>query len=104
MKTMLILIAALFATFPAFTADQPARTYTAEVAGIMCSACSARVREAFSRLEGVTQVKVKKSDQAGVGVVEITSTSARLTKEAAVKALGDGASSYNILNFKLTGS
>lgn len=104
MKRIIIILATLASCSSLLAADPPVQTYTAEVAGIMCSACSAKVQAAFATLEGVTAVKVKKSDKPGVGRVQISSTSAALTKEAAVKALGASASSYHILTFKRSGS
>ena len=74
--------------------------YTAEVAGVMCSACSDKVKVSFESLPGVKSVKVKKGDKPAVARVEILSTSEALTKEAAVKSLGGSASSYSIVAFK----
>ena len=102
MKNIIILILACFTSLiPAsHAADPTAHTYTADVAGMMCSACSDKVKHALGTLEGVKSVKIKTGDKPGVARIEITSTSATLTKEAAVKSLGSNASSYNILSFK----
>lgn len=106
MRSILFLTVTLLSLFThlANAADPATHTYTAEVAGIMCSACSDKVKVALGTLEGVKSVKIKAGDKAGVARVEVTSTSAALTKEAAIKSLGTSASSYNILNFKRTGS
>lgn len=105
MKNIIILILACFTSLIAAShaADPAAHTYTAEVAGMMCSACSDKVKQALSTLEGVKSVKIKTGGKPGVARVEVTST-ATLTKEAAIKSLGKSASSYNILSFKRTDS
>lgn len=102
MKTILFLAIALSLLFTtaSHAADPATHTYTSEVAGMMCSACSEKVKHALGTLEGVKSVTVKTSGKPGVGRVEIKSTSEKLTKEAAVKSLGESASSYNILTFK----
>lgn len=106
MKHLVILILTLLSSFTTFApaADPVTHKYTAEVAGVMCGACSDKVKVAFQSMPGVKSVKVKKGDKPAVARVEIESTSAKLTKEAAVKSLGDNASSYNVLNFKPAGS
>lgn len=106
MKTIAILAVAFISLFTTalHAADPATHTYTAEVAGMMCSACSDKVKVALGTLEGVKSVKIKVGDKAGVAKVEVTSTSATLTKKAAIKSLGASASSYNILSFKLAGS
>ena len=106
MKNIVILILATFISLVTASraVDPSTHTYTAEVAGMMCSACSDKVKHSLGTLEGVKSVKVKTGDKPGVARVVITSTSAKLTKEAAVKSLGESASSYNILTFKRTDS
>lgn len=106
MKHIVILVFTLLSSLltNASAADPAVHKYTAEVAGVMCSACSDKVKVAFESLPGVKSVKVKRGDKPAVARVEIESTSDKLTKEAAVKSLGDSASSYNVLNFKLAGS
>lgn len=106
MKHIAILILALLSSLATTVsaAEPPLHKYTAEVAGVMCSACSDKVTVAFKSLPGVKSVKVKKSDKPAVARVEIESTSDALTKEAAVKSLGDSASSYNVVNFQRSGS
>ena len=106
MKHIAILILVLVTSFgaPSPAADPATHTYTAEVAGMMCSACSDKVKFSLGTLEGVKSIKIKGTDKPGVARVEIRSTSSELTKEAAIKSLGASASSYNILSFKRTDS
>lgn len=101
---LIALILALFtASLPLHAGDKaPAITYQAEVAGIMCSACSKKVQVAMEKLDGVTKVKVKAGKEPSVALVEITSTSPALTKEAAIAALGVDASSYQVRSLKKT--
>ena len=95
---LITLVIAFFASWlPAKASDKsPTFSYEAEVAGVMCSACSSKVKAAFEKLDGVTKVKVKASKEPNVALVIITSTSTTLSKEAATKALGADASSYNV--------
>lgn len=96
--TFLTLVLAIFSSvLSTLAGDTPATVrYEAEVAGVMCSACSKKVQTAMEKLEGVSSVKVKASKEPNVALVIITSTSATLSKEAAIKALGSDASSYNV--------
>lgn len=97
---LLILITALAA--PLLAADKPAYTYTGEVAGVMCSACSNHVKTCLSTLEGVTSVKVLRAEKEGAPAkLEVVSTSPSLTREAAVKALGEQAKHYEIRSLTL---
>lgn len=106
MKHIVILVLTLLSSLltNASAADPALHRYTAEVAGVMCSACSDKVKVAFESLPGVKSVKVKRGDKPAVARVEIESTPDKLTKAAAVKSLGDSASSYNVLNFQRSGS
>ena len=94
-----LLLAILPSLLPA--TDRQLYTYEGEVAGVVCSACSSRVKAALSRLEGVTAVKITLGKDGGAPRLEISSTSPSLTSEAAVKALGDDAKMYHIRNLKL---
>ncbi len=95
---LITLVIAFFASWlPAKASDKsPTFSYEAEVAGVMCSACSSKVKAAFEKLDGVTKVKVKASKEPAVAKVEFTSSSATLTQAAAIKALGADASSYQV--------
>ena len=105
MKSQVRLIALILAIFSGIASlhagdKAPAITYQAEVAGVMCSACSKKVQVALEKLDGVTNVKVKAGQEPSVALVEITSTSPNLTKEAAIAALGADASSYLVRSLK----
>ncbi len=84
--------------------DKPAYTYTGEVAGLYCSACSSIVKECLGKLDGVTSVKIMHGDKEGAPAkLEVVSTSPALTRDAAVKALGEHAKSYDIRTLKRSG-
>ena len=67
----------------------------------MCSACSNHVKGALSKLDGVTEIKITLGKEGSVPHLTITSTSPSITKEAAIKALGDKATMYVIQSLKL---
>ncbi|MCB1208565.1 MAG: heavy-metal-associated domain-containing protein [Verrucomicrobiales bacterium] len=96
-RFLTLILALVASALSSFAGDQPTTFhYEAEVAGVMCSACSKKVQTAMEKLEGVSKVKVKASKEPNVALVEITSTSTTLNKEAAIQALGTDASSYNV--------
>lgn len=101
-KSIATLILALLATFLQ-AADKPIYTYEGEVAGVMCSACSNRVKGALSTIEGVKSVKITLPKSGGLPQIVVVSSSPSLTKEAAVKALGADAKMYDIRSLKLKG-
>lgn len=80
---------------------KPLFTYEGEVAGVVCNACASNVKAALGKLEGVTAVKITISKEGGAPRLQVTSTSPNLTRDAAVKALGDKASMYEIRSLKL---
>lgn len=85
-----------------FAADAPQYKYTGEVAGVVCSACSGHVKTCLSKLDGVVSVKVLRPEKEGEPAkLEVVSTSSALTKEAAVKALGEQAKYYDIRSLSL---
>ncbi len=100
MKHILIILT-LALTSLLQAADQTTYTYEGEVAGVMCAACSNHVQSALRKLDGVTSVKVTPAKDGGVPHLTLVSTSSKLTKEAAIKALGDQAKMYVIQSFKL---
>lgn len=95
---LLFLLTLLFAT--ATRAADPTYTYRGEVAGVMCSACSNHVKEALNKLPGVTHVKITLGEKEGLPKLTVISTSPDITREAAVKALGDQAKMYDIRSLK----
>jgi copper chaperone CopZ len=76
-------------------APKPIR-YEGRIAGVVCAACSASVKEALMSIKGVKDVRISISDDGSVPRLEITSTSPELTRAAAMKALGDSASHFQI--------
>lgn len=84
------------------SADQPLFTYEGEVAGVVCSACSNRVKGALGKLDGVTAVKITLGKDGALPKLTVTSTSPDLTKESATKALGSDAQMYDIRSLKRT--
>jgi copper chaperone CopZ len=99
MKTLLTFL--LLATSLLHAADPALHTYKGEVAGVMCSICSNHVQTALKTLPGVKDVTVMPAKNGGLPVLTITSTSAEITKEAAIKALGDKANQYVIQALQL---
>lgn len=82
-------------TSQAADAAKPVR-YEGRIAGVVCSACSASVKEALMTLEGVQDVRITVSQDGSVPRLEITSTSPHLTREAATKALGSAAADFQV--------
>lgn len=78
-----------------------ATDYTATVSGVVCSACKAHVTTAFKKLPGVETVSFAKGDKEGTQTVTFNSTAA-LTKEDAIKALGEDAKNYEVLALEKT--
>ncbi len=100
MKHILTLILITLSSLT-LAADKASYTYEGEVAGVMCAACSNHVQTALSKLDGVTSVKVTPGKDGGVPHLTLVSTSPKLTKDAAIKALGEQAKMYVIQSFKL---
>ena len=98
-KYFLIFIALVLPAF-SFADKAPTYVYQGEVAGVMCSACSGRVKAALSQLDGVKEVKITIGKDGGVPKLKVVSTSPGLTQDAAVKALGEDAKMYRIAGFK----
>lgn len=93
--TRLALLLAVVSLFvrPALAADPPV-SYVAEMTGMVCAGCKDHVTAAFTKLEGVSNVAIVVGDKPGTQKVTVTSTSAALTKEQAVAALGTSAATY----------
>lgn len=93
------LIAFLFTTFAAFGEDTAKSTaYTAEVTGVVCAACKVHVTDAFKKLPGVDKVEFARGEKDGTQKVSFASTASGLTKEDAIKALGEAAKEYAIVS------
>jgi copper chaperone CopZ len=80
-------------------AEPPATyTYSGQIAGVVCTACSSVVKTALEKLEGVQSVRITLDPKGGAPRIVITSTSLDITRTAAVKALGKAAADYQILS------
>lgn len=100
-KLLLSLLLSLgFLTAPVSAEDAEAHVYRSEVAGIMCSACVAKIKSAFATMEGVSSVKVTAGKDGAAPSVEIVSTSGGLTQKDAVKALGEDAKTFVVQTFE----
>lgn len=91
-------LAAIFAA-PVMAADAPVN-YVAEMTGMVCAGCKDHVTASFTKLEGVSKVVIVPGDKPGTQKVTVTSSSASLTKEQAVAALGTSASTYVVHDWK----
>jgi copper chaperone CopZ len=85
-------------------ASEPAKAtdYKATVNGIVCSACKEHVTVALKKLPGVQTVSFAKGEKEGSATVTFNSSSAALTKDDAVKALGDDAKTYEVVSLEKT--
>ena len=102
MKHLLKLLLCLLFTATACTAGDPVKfVYRGEVAGIMCIHCTNKVEAAMKKLPDVQSVKITRDEKGGLPKLEIIATNARITREDAVKALGDDAKMYDIRSLKL---
>ena len=98
-------LAAVFVCLLSFAyAEEPlkagATDYTATVSGVVCSACKAHVTAALKKLPGVETVNYARGDKEGTATVTFNSSSASLTKEDAVKALGEDAKTYEVITLE----
>ena len=101
MKHILTLLISLL-TITSCAAGEPVTfQYEGEVAGVMCSACSNHVQTALAKIKGVQSVSVLPAKDGGIPRLEITATSAAITREDCVKALGDFAKTYDVRSLKL---
>lgn len=101
MKYILTLLISLI-TIASCTAGDPATfVYQGEVAGIMCIHCTNKVEAAMKKLPDVRSVKITRDDKGGLPKLEIIAANSRITREDAVKALGDDAKMYDIRSLKL---
>ena len=96
---MKAIVAALFVTATAAFADTD---YVVKVSGMSCAGCKAHVREAFSKLEGVKadSIRIEAATEKGQQKITFTSSSEGLTKDLAVKSLGDAAKRYVVERFE----
>ncbi|MFC5457899.1 hypothetical protein [Prosthecobacter fluviatilis] len=102
MKHLLTLLLGLLLLSTSCTADEPVTfVYEGEVAGIMCIHCTNKVEAAMKKLPDVQSVKITRDEKGGLPKLEIVAANAKLTREDAVKALGDDAKMYDIRSLKL---
>lgn len=100
-KLFLLLAPLLLAGIGPLGADEgQSYTYRGEIAGVVCSACSKKVKAAFTKMEGVKEVKITPASEPGVAKLEIVCTKPDLSKETAAKALGSSAEFYPIKSLK----
>ncbi|GAA5143700.1 hypothetical protein GCM10023213_32150 [Prosthecobacter algae] len=98
MKNLLFTI--LLFVIPCHAAD-PTFVYQGEVSGVFCSVCSSHVKAALMTIQGVQDVKIKIAPEGQLPKLTLTATTDRLTREDAVKALGDKAKDFDIRSLKL---
>ncbi len=101
MKKYLIPAALALASAGLFAAEKakPVK-YTATMSGLVCSGCKKTVRDSFAKM-GASKIEIKAGDKTGEQTITFESTDPKLTKESAIKALGDSAEEYKILTFAL---
>jgi copper chaperone CopZ len=99
-----LLLSLLFISTSSSIAGDPVKfVYQGEVAGIMCIHCTNKVEAAMKKLPDVQSVKITRDEKGGLPKLEIIATNAKITREAAVKALGDDAKMYDIRSLQLVG-
>jgi len=101
MKHILTVLLSLFTIVSCIASEPVTFTYQGEVAGVMCSACSNHVQTALEKIPGVKNVTVLAAKEGGLPRLEITATSAKITREDCVKALGEQAKMYDVRSLKL---
>ena len=102
MKHLLTLLLSLLFAATSCTAGDPVKfVYQGEVAGIMCIHCTNKVEAAMKKLPGVQSVKITRDEKGGLPKLEIIASNAAITREDAVKALGDDAKMYDVRSLKL---
>lgn len=102
MKHILTLLVSLLLAATSSIAGDPVKfVYQGEVAGIMCIHCTNKVEAAMRRLPDVQSVKITRDEKGGLPKLEIIATKATITREDAIKALGDDAKTYDIRSLKL---
>lgn len=83
------------------TAEEASKTkYVANLTGVVCGACKKSVTSSLQKLPGVVKVDFEKGEKADTQKATFESTSAALTKEQAIKALGDTAKEFVIVSLE----
>lgn len=98
-RPLLLILALLLSLLPDLPADGGAtapHVYEGRITGLFCNACAAKVKASLGKLEGVTAVKITQTDELGVQKVHLESSSKDITKESAIRALGEDAKSFHL--------
>lgn len=99
---ILLLLALIAFSFPLRAEDGAKTKYTATVTGIVCQECKAKMTSAMKNLPGVVAVEFAKGPKAGSQIVSFTTSSDAITKDDAIKALGEHAKEFIIQSFDKT--
>ncbi len=98
-----LILLALTAFILPLHAEGGAKTkYSATITGIVCQACKAKVTAAMKTLPGVAAVDFAKGEKPGSQIVSFTASSDVLTKDDAVKALGEHTKEFTLQSFDKT--
>ena len=100
MTRLALLLAIVTSCGLSLLAADPPVTYVAEMSGMVCAGCKDHVTASFTKLAGVSTVAIVPGDKPGTQKVTVTSTSAALTKEQAIAALGAAAATYVVHAWK----
>jgi len=95
-KFLTTIFLALTTTGMVIAADAKPVKYTATMTGVVCSACKKTVRDSFAKI-GATKIEIKAGAKEGEQQVTFESTKAGLTKEEAIKALGEAADEFKVV-------
>ncbi|MBB5040171.1 heavy-metal-associated domain-containing protein [Prosthecobacter dejongeii] len=95
-----LLLSTLWLAGPCLAAE-PSFVYQGEVAGLFCSACSAHVKSSLMTIKGVKEVKIKMAPEGQLPKLTLIATTDQLTREDAVRALGDKAKSFDVRTLNL---
>ena len=101
MRHLLLLFLIAF-NLPLHAADTARTKYSATVTGIVCQECKATVTAALKTLPGVAEVGFAKGAKPGLQTVTFAAASDALSKEDAVRALGEHAKEFIIQSFDKT--
>ncbi len=99
---LLALLALISFILPLHAEDSAKTKYSTTITGIVCQECKAKVTAAMKTLPGVAEVEFAKGPKPGLQIVSFVASSGSLTKDDAVKALGDHAKEFIIQSFDKT--
>lgn len=100
-------ILAVVTLLTGFTFGEPAAPktkYVVGMTGITCAGCKQHVRTAFATLKGVSKDSINIQSEGDEQKVTFESSDATITKEQAVKSLGDMADTYIVKTLKIEGA